>query len=216
MFSHSRVCLPPDTEVLLYGNQCTNRPSCTHSVSLLQTIHLWMIYSTNALVKLNTHLQSQSSSRLPDSSCNPDSWKENETWLLRTVPRGDCAKEQQQSIKHAVQRWTSAILLVCSFPSIYLKSLWVRGAKCLKCNSGMFWIYCMYVWFSYCTSYSNMMDLGLILLVIWLSGDLTPESTISFLLHDAKLSNWGRFRFSQIFSPLKGTPLWSLKCNTQH
>lgn len=96
-------------------------PSCIYSASLLQTIHLWVWYSTTALVNLNTNLQSQSSSRLPDSSCNPDSWKESETCLLQTVPTGDCAKEQQQSIKHAVKSWTSAILLLCSFSLHILK-----------------------------------------------------------------------------------------------
>ena len=72
-----------------------------------------------ALGNLNTNLKSQSSSRLPDSSCSPDSWKERGTWLLPTVPRGDCAKEQQQSIKHAAESWTSAILSWRIPPHIY-------------------------------------------------------------------------------------------------
>lgn len=65
---------------------------------------------------LNTILQSRSSSRFPDSSCNPDSREERETWLLQTVPTGGCAKEQQQSIKHAVKT-SSAVLLLCSLSS---------------------------------------------------------------------------------------------------
>lgn len=104
-------------ESWLNVTQYTNQPfmHTVYSAALLQTIYLWVLPSTTALVNLNTNLQSQSSSRLPDSSCNPDSWKEKKTRLLQTVPRGDCAKEQQQSIKHAVKSWTFAIRLLCSF-----------------------------------------------------------------------------------------------------
>lgn len=139
---------PPSSafpERWLNGTRYTNRHPCIYSASLLLTIHLW-VFSSAALVNSNTNLQSQSSSRLPDSSCN--------SWQLKRGAKPDFSKQFPEGI---VPKSTSsqssmplkvglgAILLLCSLcPSTYLKSLWVRRANCLKCKckTEVFWRCC--------------------------------------------------------------------------
>lgn len=117
--SHSLVLRSPDTDVFFFFPWTSTWRNTSHKYILhpiLQIIRLWVLFGTTARENVSTILQSRSSSRFPDSSCNPDSWEERETWLLQTVPTGGRAKEQQQSIKHAVKTSSAALLLCSSSP----------------------------------------------------------------------------------------------------